>query len=132
MNILARIQRYSLVITIVIILGFGSNLYNGTCYELINNRIAGTWYVVFFSLLTAMLFKKYPVIPIILIVLITTVILEFTQLISNSFLEKLREYYIVRGLIGNSFNWKDIPFYFLGTLISLISIHFLEKKRRLI
>ena len=56
-----------------------------------------------------------------------TIILEFLQLWHPKFLEILRESYIGQAILGNSFNWIDIIFYFAGFGIAVMWIKGINK-----
>jgi hypothetical protein len=127
MMISGRNLKYGIAIVVIIILGFACKSYHGIMENVISNKIAGLWYVVFWTLLFRFLLPKKHVYLTAGAVLLVTIILEFTQLISFGFLDTLRSYYLVRALIGSHFSWSDIPYYMAGSLFAIILIKLLER-----
>ncbi len=121
---------YIIVIIIITILGFGSKHYHGIYEHIINNKIAGLWYVVFWTLLIRFFSPRIPLYLLSGIVLMTTIALEFTQLLSFEFMQTLRNFYVIRAIIGSHFSWSDLPFYFGGSIVSVLLIITIEKKRK--
>ncbi|OPX24613.1 MAG: hypothetical protein B1H05_04835 [Candidatus Cloacimonas sp. 4484_140] len=60
-------------------------------------------------------------------VFLITCVLEFTQLWKPEFLEILRENFLVRTVIGNSFTWSDFPYYVIGSLIGFVIMIMIKK-----
>lgn len=117
-------KRFKLFIWIIILVpvGLATKFYNGPLDYWIANKFSGIIYIMFWSFLFALLFKNKSPGIICLIVLLVTVFLELTQLISTPVLEDLRNNFIFRSLIGNSFSWSDFPYYIIGSLISYINL----------
>ena len=101
---------------IVIPVGFYSKFYNGTAYNWVNNSLGGVFYEIFWCLVLALFFKQLKPLNIALIVLSLTCILEFMQLWHPPLLELLRGNFIGVTILGNSFTWSDLPYYFVGSL----------------
>ena len=112
---------------VVLITGLSIRLFSSYLPSVINNKIGGTIYVIFWSLLAVLIFGRNRYITICLWVLLITICIEFTQLFSNRLLVSLRSNVIIRLLIGSTFNWKDIPFYFMGSLIAILLVRRLQK-----
>ena len=106
-----------LVLLLVIIpIGFLTKVYTGFGAEFVHNHLGGIIYVVFFILFTSIFFSKANPLVLSVIVLFVTILLEFTQLIQNPTLNKLRQYFIVRALFGGVFNMIDLLYYIVGAL----------------
>jgi hypothetical protein len=83
--------------------------------------------VIFWAFVTALIFVRKKPIFLVGIVLITTILLEFSQLSDHAFLEEIRSFYLGRALIGSSFNWTDIFFYFLGAIFAVFYLRKIDK-----
>lgn len=102
-------------LTIILIpIGLLSKYYNGPGSEFINNNLGGAIYVVFFIILASLVFPNAGPLKISLIVLFSTCLIEFSQLLDVAFLSNLRKNSIIRLLIGTTYNSFDFVFYFLG------------------
>jgi len=55
-------------------------------------------------------------------------IVEITQLIKIPVLETVRGFFIGRTLIGNGFNFFDILYYFIGSLVGFLLSITIDKK----
>ena len=95
--------------------------------NLINNSIGGIFYEIFWCLLIFLFYPLYKPWKIVLLVFLTTVMLEFLQLWHPDILENVRSNFFGRTLIGNAFSWKDFPFYIVGTLAGLIWLKRIQK-----
>ncbi|MFC2138448.1 DUF2809 domain-containing protein [Bacteroidota bacterium] len=115
-----------IAIVSITILGFGSKFYNGPINEWVNNSLSGMFYVIFWCLVVFLFFKSP--IKISIIIFLITVLLEFMQLWHPPLLERIRSTFLGRTLIGNSFVWTDIIYYFVGCIISYIFLNWLTKK----
>ncbi|MDP8241552.1 MAG: DUF2809 domain-containing protein, partial [Candidatus Celaenobacter antarcticus] len=62
-----------------------------------------------------------------IVVLLTTCTLEFTQLWRPQFLETLRDNFIIRTIIGNSFSWSDFPYYIIGSIAGFALILMIKR-----
>jgi hypothetical protein len=101
-------------------LGFALKYYRGCYRQLLNDSLAGVAYVIFWCLLLKLVFNKSSNTWIVALVVFVTCCLEFMQLWQPSFLQVLRAYWLGKTLLGTTFNYADIPFYFLGGIIALI------------
>jgi hypothetical protein len=117
------------LVIILIPIGLLTKVYNGFESEFITNYVGGVIYVVFFIVLTSLVFPKRKPFIISLIVLFITCSLEFSQLIQSSFLNSLRTHFIIRSLIGSVFNWFDFVFDFFGTVIGYIILINIPNKK---
>jgi hypothetical protein len=61
-------------------------------------------------------------------VFIVTCILEFLQLWHPPFLEWIRNYFLGRTIIGNSFSKSDFLYYFFGLIGSLFLLNAFNNK----
>ena len=108
--------KFSLAI-ILIPIGLLTKAYNGFGSEFIQNYMGGIIYVIFFIVLTSLVFPQAAPLKISLIVLCVTCLLELSQLIQISFINSLRKQYIIRALIGSVYNTFDFVFYLLGAIM---------------
>ena len=115
-----------IVVICITLIGFGSKFYNGPLKLWVNNSLSGMFYVIFWCLLI-FLVNKSPL-KIALIVFLFTTALEFLQCWHPPILEKIRSTFIGRTLIGNSFVWTDIIYYFTGCIIAYLFLNRLLKK----
>ncbi len=97
-------------------IGFMTKFYSGPAHHWVSDSFGGLLYEIFWCLVLFFIFPKSKPLKIAIWVLIITCILEFLQLWHPPFLEVLRSNFIGRTILGNSFNWKDFPYYFLGSL----------------
>lgn len=105
-----------LILFIIIPLGFLTKFYSGPAEDWVSNSLGGLFYEIFWCLVIAFIFVKVKPINIAQWVFIITCLLEFLQLWHPDFLEVLRNSFIGRTILGNSFNWMDFPYYFFGSL----------------
>jgi len=115
-------SRIGLIIAIFIITpaGFFIKFYHGPGQNWVANSFSGVLYEIFWILLIKLLFPKFENFKISSGVFIVTAMLEFLQLYHHPFLEFIRQNFIGRTLIGNSFSWTDFPYYIAGCTIGYI------------
>ena len=106
-----------LILIVIVPLGFFTKFYSGPAEDWINNSVGGLLYEVFWCLVIAFIFTKIKPYKIALWVFIITCLLEILQLWHPSFLEFVRNNFIGRTILGNSFNWMDFPYYIFGSLL---------------
>ena len=116
-----------LSIVIIIPIGFLCKFYVGPASVWVSDSLGGIFYEIFWCLLIFLFFNKMKPIIIVSLVFVITCLLEFLQLFHPPFLEFFRSYFIGRTILGTSFTWLDIPYYFIGCLISYYWIKFLKK-----
>ncbi|MBC8312688.1 MAG: DUF2809 domain-containing protein [Candidatus Cloacimonetes bacterium] len=114
-----RLKVTLIILTIIVLLGFGSKFYQGICADLVNNSFSGVFYEIFWCFIVFLIFRKISPSAIAIIIFITTSILEFLQLWKTPFLEIIRSNFIGRTLIGTSFVWTDFLYYLIGCIISV-------------
>ena len=61
------------------------------------------------------------------LVFAVTAFLEFTQLWHPAFLIPVRENFLGRTLIGNSFTWSDFPYYLAGVSLGALWVAWARK-----
>jgi hypothetical protein len=118
----ARKQKIIALLSAIVLIPIGvyTKFYSGIGATWVHNSLGGFIYVVFWCLVFYFLFPKVKISFITLSVLIVTCCLEFTQLWNTPFLAAIRSTFIGRAMIGNSFNWFDFPYYFLGAFTGFI------------
>ncbi|HOK39789.1 MAG TPA: DUF2809 domain-containing protein [bacterium] len=89
-----------------------------------NYYFAGFFYVLFWIAFFTIIFHNTNPDKIIIIVLIVTILLEFSQLLKFPFLEQLRKNFFLRALIGSSFSFLDFPFYFAAAFFAFLIFKF--------
>ena len=121
--------KLSLIIASILMipLGIGCKIFNGAGSEVISNKLAGTVYVVFWTLLFQFLYIRTRPLKIAVWVFIVTSALEFSQLLKFGFLNQIRTSIIGRSLIGSSFSFSDFIFYFIGAAFGWFLIRVLQK-----
>mgnify|MGYP006299700179 FL=1 len=112
----------------IVPLGLYSKLYHGYAHTWVNNRLGGVFYEIFWCLCLAFFYSKWKPWKIGLIILSITVALEFLQLWHPPFLELLRGNFIGVTVLGNSFSWYDIPYYFIGSYLGIVLLQFIRNK----
>jgi hypothetical protein len=117
-----------LTLALLIPLGLATKFYAGPGSQLVNNHLGGVLYVVFFIFLASLVFPKVRPLKISLIVFAVTCLLELTQMIQTTFLNQMREYFVVHALIGSSFNKMDLLYYLIGGGIGYIGLKAIENK----
>lgn len=123
-----RILHYSLCMIILLLLGFYTKLYSGQFSSVVNNQLGGLFYVIFGVLLLSLIIPNLTKQSYAIIAFLLTTLLEVMQLWHPIFLETIRSTFIGKIILGNSFNWKDIPWYFLGAIIGYIWLVFFDRQ----
>ena len=111
---------------ILIPIGLLTKVYSGIGSEFVTNYFGGVIYVVFFIVLASLVFPKARPVKISLIVLCITCLLEFSQLIHTPALELFRKNFVFRALVGSTFNPFDFFWYFVGALLGLFLVFFVN------
>jgi len=107
-------------------IGFYSKFYKGPAVLWVNNSLGGVFYEIFWCLLIFLFFSKSKPRLIATLVFIITCSLEFLQLWHPHFLEIIRNNFIGRTILGNSFTWSDFPYYFIGSWIGFLWLRGLQ------
>ena len=121
---------YLVILIILIPLGFYLKEFTGQYQNIVNNKFAGSIYVMFWSFLAILLFPKSNKLYVLLWVLAITIGLEFTQFLEFPWLLELRKSYIIKALIGSSFTWSDIPYYLIGSIITFLLTLVISNKQK--
>jgi len=122
-------QRLLTVLTLIVIvpIGFFTKFYSGPAEGWINNSLGGLLYEIFWCLVVFFLFPKTNIFKIAFWVFIITCALESLQLWHPPFLEYLRNNFIGRTILGNSFNWMDFPYYLAGSFLGYLILSLINK-----
>jgi len=128
MNILNK-QRLvtSLLLIIIIPAGIYTKFYSGPAQHWVSDSFGGLLYEIFWCLVFYFLFPKSKPFIVALMVFVVTCILEFLQLWHPAFLEMLRRNFFGRTILGNSFNWYDFPYYFIGSAVGYAVLYWISK-----
>lgn len=113
---------------VITILGFASKFYTGPYRHFFNDKLAGMFYVIFWTLLAAFFVSLKRTSLIVTVVFLVTCGLEWTQHYSNPVLEMIRSTFIGRSIIGSTFSWYDYPFYLAGAIISWLLLQRVYRK----
>ena len=120
-----------LFLLFIVPLGFYTKFYSGPAHVWVNNSLGGFFYEIFWVLFVFLIFPKAKPLNIAILIFMTTCAIEFLQLWHPPFLESIRGHFIGRTILGNSFNWGDFPYYFVGSLggyFILIAIQKINRK----
>jgi hypothetical protein len=105
---------------LVLITALYTKEYRGEHQLIINNHIGGILYVLFGSLLFSVIFPRVKLYKHVLLSLTITCLLEFLQWFRFPFMLELTKAKVFAYLFGNSFNWYDFPYYFIGAVLGFI------------
>ncbi|MCB2219571.1 MAG: DUF2809 domain-containing protein [Bacteroidetes bacterium] len=122
-------QRLLIILSLIVItpIGFMTKFYEGPAQSWVNDSMGGLFYEIFWCLVIAFIFSNVRPIKIAIWVFSVTCALEFLQLWHPYFLQVLRENFFVRTILGNSFNWFDFPYYFIGSVLGFLILHLFNK-----
>lgn len=128
-RLLCTDNRFLTIVSLFIIvpIGFYSKFYKGPAASWVNNSLGGTFYEIFWCLLSFLIFNKSKPWIVATIVLIITCLLEFLQLWQPYFLQVIRRTFIGATILGNSFTWADFPYYFIGSGVGWYWLKWLNK-----
>ena len=116
-------------IVLITAAGFGLKAYSGPGQGWPNNYGAGVFYEVFWILI---LYFFWPASATLRIapfgIFAATSVLEFLQLSDAPLLEKIRETFLGRTLIGTDFVWLDFPHYVLGCILGGLLIQYIQRR----
>ena len=118
---------YPFWLTLLLILGIYTKHYSGPFSTLVNLNLGGLFYVTFGVLLFSIVFPKLSYLFHALAALVITSILEILQLWHPPLLETIRANVIGRTILGNSFSWRDFPWYLVGSILGYFLLYL--KKR---
>jgi hypothetical protein len=91
--------------------------------------LGGSAYVIFWSYFFLFFFhNKTKANRVFLIVLLLTILIEFSQSFHPLWLDKIREIKAVYAVIGHQFSWYDFPPYFLGTAFCFFLENLIRQK----
>ncbi len=117
------------VISVLLLaLGIATKFYSGIASEFIHNHLGGVIYVLFWILFFSIIFPKFSNLKLSIWVFLATSAIEFTQLIHTPFIDSLREYFVIRALMGSTFNPFDFIGYLVGAVLGYILLVITEKK----
>jgi hypothetical protein len=102
-------------LAIVVPVAFATKFYQGPGAVWVQGSLGGVLYEVFWCLALGLWLRHAPAAGIALGVLIVTCALEFLQLWQLPVLELLREGFLGRTLLGDTFSWSDFPYYLIGS-----------------
>jgi hypothetical protein len=114
---------------ILIPIGFLTKVYSGFGSEFATNYLGGVFYVIFLIILSSLVFPKTSPLKISLIVFAFTFFIELTQIIQNDILNSLRSHFLIKTLIGSTFNIYDMVYYTVGAFVGYGILVALKKRQ---
>lgn len=117
-----------IILILLVIFGVATKFYHGVAGGFVNKSLGGVVYVIFWIVFFSLWLPGVRAFKIAAWVFIATCLIEVTQLSDASFLEKLREYFVFRTLIGTSFNLLDMLFYLAGALLGYGMLVYLDRR----
>ena len=123
--------RIALLVSLAVIvpLGFIIKFYPGPGHNWLNDAFGGVPYEIFWILLIVYLRPKASPLKIAVGVCLATCGIEFLQLWSPPLLQGIRETSLGRLVLGNSFSWKDFPYYFIGSALGWVWVRSLRRSQ---
>lgn len=104
-------------ILVIVPLGLMMKFYRGPGQEWLNNSFGGVTYEIFWILLLVLIWPKMSAVSASVGVCLATCLLEVMQLWQPPFLQAIRATLIGRLVLGNTFQWSDFPYYFMGSFL---------------
>lgn len=128
---MSKYRRHLLLsIVFIVPLGLATKFYRGPGQAWLNDAFGGIPYEIFWMLLVALIWPQLQPKAIALLVLITTCLLEFSQLWQPTWLQAMRATLPGRLVLGNAFTWSDFPYYAIGCLVGWMWLRWLLPKRQ--
>jgi len=103
-------------------IGLVMKYYRGSMSGFFNNSLTGAVYVTFWCFIVRLVLNSLSAHIIAIMVTLITCLLEFGQLWQPPFLQYLRQYWIGKTLLGTTFRWDDLPYYFVGGFVGWLFI----------
>jgi glycopeptide antibiotics resistance protein len=126
-----RIARYRLLllvgILVIVPLGYAVR-FSGSNW--LNDFLGSVAYEIFWVLLVALLFPKWPLANVAIAVCLATCAIEFLQLWQNPTYLALKRTWPGRLILGSTFFWGDFPSYFAGSLVAWIVARCLKRSTK--
>lgn len=119
-----------ILLVLIVPIGFYTKVYSGPANIWVNNSLGGFFYEVFWILVVFFLWPKLKPLIIAFGVFMLTCIIEFLQLWHPPILEAIRDTFIGKTVLGNSFNTADFPYYFLGSLCGYFILKMINKRHK--
>jgi hypothetical protein len=122
-------QRFLILLLLIVVvpIGFFTKFYDGPAKVWVNDSLGGLLYEIFWSLVIYFFFPKNKPIVVAVSVFMITCLLEILQLWHPVFLEFIRDNFIGRTILGNSFNWLDFPYYLIGSAMGYFLLKMISK-----
>ena len=117
------------LIPIVILIGLGFKYYRGPGEVWVNHYgPASVAYEVLWMLFGFLIFpRRKSIIPIAIVVLVSTCAIEFLQLYHPPWLESLRQTFAGKFILGTTFSWWDFIAYPIGCLTGVHVLRYVSK-----
>lgn len=125
-------MRFRILVSLFFLIpvGFYTKFYDGPAARWISDSFGGVLYEIFWCLAAALVWHQASARRIAVLVFTVTAFLEFTQLWHSAFLAPVRENFLGRTLIGNSFSWSDFPYYLIGVILGALWIAWARKSSK--
>jgi hypothetical protein len=124
----ARVYKVTLMV-LVLITALYTKEYHGQYELIIHNKVGGVFYVLFFSLLFSVVFRRLKFWWPVLMAFGITSLLEFVQYFRFPFMLELTRMKVFAYLFGNSFSWMDFIYYIAGGVAALMVLLLLEVRQ---
>ncbi len=125
----ARVYKLTLMV-LVLITALYTKEYHGQYELIIHNKVGGIFYVLFFSLLFSVVFRRWkPWWPVVMALGVTSV-LEFIQYFRFPVMVELTQSKVFAYLFGVSFSWADFLYYIAGGAVALLLLVLLELREK--
>ncbi len=112
---------------IIVPVGFYSKFYRGPAAHWVNDSLGGVFYETFWCLLASLVMTRTRTGRLAGGVLAATCVLEFLHLWHPPLLEALRSNFLGATILGATFDWSDLPYYFAGSGIGWFRIDRLRR-----
>lgn len=107
------------VLLLLIPLGLSTKFYQGPGWLWVQLYAGDIFYPMFWFFLVMLIFPRSNTVLVSFLVFLSSTIVEFSQLLHGPVLIYLRQSFLGRVLVGTSFVWWDILYYFIGCVLAL-------------
>jgi len=128
-----RPNRLPIFITLFLLvpIGLGTKFYHGPGHLWVLLYAGDIFYPMFWFFLGMLLLPRVHPIKMSSAVFLFSTAVEFTQLSNAALLVWLRQSFLGRTLIGTSFVWMDIAYYFIGCVLAVLLYFGLARIKKL-
>ena len=113
-------------ILVIVPLGLMMKFYRGPGQEWLNNSFGGVPYEIFWIFLVVLIWPQISAVWASVGVCLATCLLEILQLWQPPFLQAIRATLIGRLVLGNTFQWSDFSYYFIGSFLGWVCLRTIQ------